>query len=149
MAEQKKKEAEQERKNKLLAQGYVDLGLPSGTLWKDKNESGFYDYDAAVRTFGGKLPTKGQLEELKNKCQWTWTGSGCTVVGPNGQSIYLPAAGSRNCDGDVMNVGSIGFYWSSTTSGSDNAWYLDFNSGGVYMSNYRRCPGLSVRLVQK
>ena len=149
MAEQKKKEAEQERKNKLLAQRYVDLGLPSGTLWKDKNESGFYDYDAAVRTFGGKLPTKGQLEELKNKCQWTWTGGGYTVVGPNGQSIYLPAAGYRYCDGRVGDVGSYGDYWSSTTNGSDYAWDLYFLSGGVYMSDFSRSDGRSVRLVQK
>ncbi|MCQ2271186.1 MAG: hypothetical protein MJZ72_00120 [Bacteroidales bacterium] len=42
----------------IKAQEYVDLGLPSGTKWKDKNESGFYDYDAAVRSFGSKLPTK-------------------------------------------------------------------------------------------
>ena len=39
--------------------GYVDLGLPSGTLWKDKNEEGgFYTYDQAVSKFGNKLPTK-------------------------------------------------------------------------------------------
>ena len=31
--------------------GYVDLGLPSGTLWKDKNENGFFTYDEAVSRF--------------------------------------------------------------------------------------------------
>jgi len=133
--------------SRFVPEGYVDLGLPSGTLWKDKNESGFYDYDAAVQKFGNKLPTKGQLQELVTKCQWTWTGSGYKVVGPNGKSIYLPAAGYRYCDGDV-DVGSCGVYWSSTPLGSDFAWYLGFNSGGVYMYNYNRCDGRSVRLVQ-
>ena len=131
--------------------GYVDLGLPSGTLWKDKNESGFYDYDAAVRSFGSKLPTKEQLEELMNSCQWTWTGgwySGYKVVGPSGASIVLPAAGVRYCDGSGGHVGSRGYYWSSTPDGSDYTWGLYFKSGEVSMNGDYRCAGRSVRLVQ-
>lgn len=131
-----------------VPQGYVDLGLPSGTIWKDKNESGFYDYDAAVRSFGSKLPTKEQLVELINSCTWSWNGSGYKVTGPNGQSIVLPAAGYRSCDGYVSGVGSDGGYWSSTPYDSDHAWSLDFSSGGVYMYDYNRCFGQSVRLVQ-
>ena len=126
--------------------GYVDLGLPSGTLWKDKNENGFYDYDAAVRSFGSKLPNKEQLEELKNSCQWTWTGSGYKVTGPNGNSIALPAAGFR--DGtSVYLVGTYGDYWSSTPSGSDYAYSLYFDGSYLYMDYYFRDYGLSVRLV--
>ena len=132
----------------LNAQEYVDLGLPSGTLWKDKNESGFYDYDAAMRAFGGKLPTKEQLEELKNSCQWTWTGSGYKVTGSNGNSIILPAAGYRDDFGDVIRVGSDGYYWSSAPFGSELAWYLYFNSSGVGVYIGFRCLGQSVRLVQ-
>lgn len=128
---------------------YVDLGLPSGTLWKDQNESGgFYTYDQAIAKFGGDLPTKEQLEELKNSCQWTWTGSGYKVTGPSGEFITLPAAGFRDCSGSVNGVGSSGRYWSSTPSGSGYARNLDFNSGLVYMSDDIRCGGLSVRLVQ-
>ena len=127
---------------------YVDLGLPSGTLWKDKNENGFYDYDAAVRSFGSNLPTKEQLEELKNSCSWTWTGSGYKVVGPSGESIVLPAAGYRDYRERVYEVGSVGYYRSSTPDSSDYAWRLAFNSGEVYMGYYYRCSGLSVRLVK-
>ena len=133
---------------KTVAQGYTDLGLPSGTLWKDKNQSGFYTYDEAVRTFSGKLPTKEQWEELKAFCEWTWTGNGYKVTGDNGNSIVLPAAGNRNCLGNVSNVGSRGHSWSSTPYGSDDAWSLNFDSGGVGMLNIGRCIGLSVRLVQ-
>lgn len=128
--------------------GYVDLGLPSGTLWKDKNENGFYDYDAAVRSFGSNLPTKEQLVELKNSCQWSWNGSGYKVVGPSGESIVLPAAGCRNCYGGVYDVGSIGYYWSSTPGDSSHAWKLYFYSGRVLVDDGGRCNGLSVRLVQ-
>ena len=130
---------------------YIDLGLSSGTLWKDTNEGGDsarYTYDEAVSKFGNKLPTKEQLEELKNQCTWTWTGSGYKVVGPNGNSIYFPAAGARDCDGNVYNVGSDGGYWSSTPNGSEDAYCLSFYSDGVDMYFDDRCYGGSVRLVQ-
>ena len=142
-------QAKQERLASLKAQGFVDLGLPSGTLWKDKNEEGgFYTYGQAVSKFGNKLPTKEQLEELKNSCQWTWNGSGYKVVGPSGNSIVLPAGGYRRCNGSVCSVGSNGNYWSSTPNGSDGAWGLGFYSGEVYVNGDYRCGGRSVRLVQ-
>ena len=128
--------------------GYVDLGLPSGKLWKDKNESGLFTYDQAVSRFGKNLPTQEELEELKSECKWSWTGSGMKVTGPNGNSIYLPAAGYRNSSGGMYNVGSSGYYWSSTPNGSDYAWCLYFSSGGVRMYDYSRSYGHSVRLVQ-
>ena len=128
----------------------VDLGLPSVTLWYAKNEGGDYvryTYNEAVSKFGNKLPTKEQLEELKNQCTWTWTGSGYKVVGPNGNSIYFPAPGYRSCNGSVYDVGSIGVYWSSTPNGSDIAYDLSLNSGKVYIGHSYRCAGRSVRLV--
>ena len=143
------RQKEAERQAELLK--YVDLGLPSGTCWRNSNEGGDnarYTYNEAVRRFGNKLPTKQQLEELKNKCTWTWTGSGYKVIGPNGNSIYLPAAGGRNCAGYVGGVGTNGEYWSSTPYDSDIAWYLNFFSSVVNMDYYYRCGRLSVRLVQ-
>ncbi|MEE1182883.1 MAG: hypothetical protein UHZ06_00160 [Paludibacteraceae bacterium] len=132
---------------------YVDLGLPSGTLWYSKNEGGDdirYTYDEAINNFGSKLPTKEQLEELRDKCTWTWTwiGSGYKVVGPNGNSIYFPAAGVHYYLGTVEGVGSHGGYWSSTPNRSDSAYLLGFNSDYVGMASNYRCYGRSVRLVQ-
>ncbi len=136
---------------------YIDLGLRSGTLWKSVNEENEYDYydfftfDEAVGTFGDKLPTKEQFEELKAYCQWTWTDNGYKVVGPNGKSIFLPAAGYRtgNNNGNVSYVGSGGYYWSSTSGDSRVAWRLDFFSDyiNVYFGAERSCAQ-SVRLVQ-
>lgn len=129
--------------------GYVDLGLPSGTLWKDKNEEGgFYTYDQAMAKYGSNLPTKEQLEELKSACSWSWTGSGYKVTGPSGESIVLPAAGYRDCGGGVHRVGTYGDYWSSTPNGSEYAWYLYFISSEVDFNNYNRCIGQSVRLLR-
>lgn len=128
--------------------GYVDLGLPSGTLWKDKNESGgFYTYDEAMKAFGNDLPTKEQFEELVSSCKWAWTGNGYKVTGPSGASISLPAAGYR--DGSyVGGVGSYGYYWSSTPDGSDGACRLNCSSDDYYVDySFRRIFGFSVRLV--
>ena len=147
--ERERQRTEQQRKATLKAQGYVDLGLPSGTLWKNKNEEGgFYSYDQAVSKFGNKMPTKEQLEELENLCQWIWIGNGFEVVGPNGESIVLPAVGYRDSYGNINEVDSNGSYWSSTHYGSDSAWYLNFYKHTLYIYNVRRYIGLSVRLVQ-
>ena len=128
---------------------YVDLGLLSGTLWKDMNEDGYYTYDQAASKFGNKLPTKEQLEELKKSCNWTWIGDGYNVTGPNGNSIVLPVTGNRRCDGRVDNMGFGGSYWTSTPNGSDFAWYLYIYTGGVNIfGDNRWCNELSVRLVK-
>ena len=158
IAEQLKEEelARQARQASIapyLAQGYVDLGLPSGTLWKNANEGGDYaryTYDEAMSRWSSKLPTKAQLEELKDKCTWTWTGRGYKVTGPNGNSITLPAAGFRPCYvKNVSDVGTNGYYWSSTPYDSDDARILYFSSRGVHADDSdSHCHGQSVRLVQ-
>ena len=133
------------------AAGYVDLGLPSGTKWKAANEGGYYDYDSAMETFGSKLPTKEQFEELMSLCTFTWDSErkGANFVSTvNGESIFLPASGYRNCSGSVDYVGACGIYWSSTPYDSEHAWLLYFNSSGVYMYDNYRCRGQSVHLVQ-
>lgn len=127
--------------------GWVNLGLPSGTLWRDKNEAGFFTYNQAVNRFGKSLPSRAQFDELRSSCKWTWQGSGYWVTGPSGKTIYLPAAGWRESD-VITNIGDGGFYWSSTPDLPDIAWYLLFSSGGVYTATNWRSYGQSVRLVQ-
>lgn len=139
----------------MQAQSYVDLGLSSGTKWKTSNEKNsvgaeyafFYYYEATAK-FGNNLPSREQWMELVNECEWTWTGMGYKVVGPNGNFISLPAAGIRDCDGSVGGTGTNGEYWSSTLS-SESAWSIDFYQGSVKMyDDTWRCIGQSVRLVQ-
>lgn len=127
--------------------GYTNLGLPSGTIWKNINATGFYTYDEAVSQFGDRLPTKEQWDELKSECQWSWTGSGYKVTGPNGNSIGLPAAGFCDRFGNVYKVGSDGDYWSSTPSDSNCAWHIDIISSNVRVKENVRGDGFSVRLV--
>ncbi len=129
-------------------EGYTDLGLPSGTRWKNFNATGLYTYGEAVTQFGDRLPSKEQWEELKAECQWTWIGNGYKITGLNGQSIILPASGYRGCNGGVNRIGSDGYYWSSMPQGSDHAWSLYFNLGEIRMFHNIWCGGQSVRLVQ-
>ena len=116
--------------------------------------SGNAQYDAASANWGGtwRMPTVAEFEELCNKCKWTWTSQGrhkgYKVTGPNGNSIFLPAAGWRYGT-DRYNVGEYGDYWSSTLSSSYSyfARYLYFDSGrhGTYSGGRR--DGQSVRPV--
>ncbi|MBO4644962.1 MAG: hypothetical protein J5642_00415 [Bacteroidales bacterium] len=135
------------------AQDYVDLGLPSGTLWKDRNEPYFYTYAEAVSAFGSRLPTRLQLEELVVKCDWEYMEDGYRVIGPNGNSIFLPADGYRDSEGKIMSQGfyASSLYWSSTPSGSDSAWFLYISpANGVHNidDSMTRDFGFYVRLVQ-
>lgn len=135
----------------VIPQEWVDLGLPSGTLWSNDNErGGFYTYDEAMSQFGNCLPTKEQFEELRNVCTWTWMGSYYEILGPNGQSITVPFSGMQFCDGSSDYEGSLGLYWSSDPYGMEDAWCFLCNnhSGELQMDHYTRCHGLSVRLVQ-
>lgn len=125
---------------------YVDLGLPSGTKWKAENESGLYTYEQAAKQFG-HIPTLDQWIELKDQCVWTWKGNGFEVKGPNGASIYLPAAGYREAVGETRLAEPSGFYWSSTKLGAETLWILAFTSNGAGLNSIHHSCYLSVRLV--
>ena len=111
-------------------------------------------YDAARANWGDswRLPTKDEFKELKEKCTWIWTTQdghkGYKVKGPNGKSIFLPAAGWRYGT-SLYDVGEGGYYWSSTPYESDTqrAYSLYFNSSNDYWIWVNRDYGHSVRPV--
>ena len=118
--------------------------------------------DAASVVLGGKwrIPTDTEWDELRNtsNCSWTWT----SIDGVNGykvqskksgysdQWIFLPAAGYR-FDYYLSNVGSYGFYWSSSlnTDYPNYAYYLYLSSSSVKKNNLSRYYGRSVRPVSE
>ena len=132
---------------------YVDLGLPSGRLWASENAEGYYTYDDAKEKFGELLPKPEAFEELWEECQWLWDvkNKGMIVVGPNWDTIFLPASGCRYyASGGLNGVGSDGYYWSYASSSQASARDLNFYSGGVYPSVIgNRACGFSVRLCQE
>ena len=192
---------------------WVDLGLPSGTLWATCNvgantptdygdyfawgetqtsnvyywssykyangdydkltkycnnsyygDNGFTDNlttleasdDAATANWGAgwRMPTRAEFEELQNKnnCTVTWTTqngiNGRLFTGTNGNSLFLPAAGTRWA-GYPIDFGSGGRYWSSSldTGYPGDARYLYFGSGDYYMGYSYRYNGFTVRPV--
>lgn len=76
-------------------------------------------YDAATVNWknGWRMPTREEMKELINKCKWQWDQvngkKGFLVTGPNGNSIFLPAAGCMYPAG-LGEVNTQGYYWTST-----------------------------------
>ena len=114
-------------------------------------------HDAAYMQWGGnwRMPTDQELDDLNNKCDWTWT----TINGVNGYvvhgrgdytsaSIFLPCAGYGNGT-SLRYAGSYGNYWSSVpNSDIDHSWSLFFSSIRHRTNYYYRDDGQSIRPVQ-
>ena len=192
---------------------YVDLGLPSGTLWATCNVGAsspeeYGDYfawgetrpkenyswttykwcrgtyrtltkyctndnygtrrdnlselesadDAAYVNMGPswRIPTSDQQTELRKRCTWLWTTmngiNGYLIIGTNGNSLFLPAAGYHNYS-SPQQTGLYGYYWSRNLNYQYPyyAYILLFNmnncSSGMGINN-DRCDGLAVRAVR-
>ena len=142
----------------------------TGGIWYDSSGNFIGDNlttlrpadDAATQQLGSpwRMPTVDEQEELITKCTWTWTTqdgvNGYQVDGPNGNAIFLPAAGLRS--GSALgSAGSRGFYLSNShsshsshsTSRNDVVFRIYFYSNGQHsMDTYLRCLGYSVRPVR-
>lgn len=100
---------------------------------------------------GWRLPTLTEQTELFTQCSWTWityhSVNGYKVIGPNRNSIFLPAAGYR--DGCYVSYqGLSGSYWPGTIK-SGRITYLYLDSNDAHFANGIGYPhyGLSVRPV--
>ncbi len=131
---------ETEPKSEYTEENSITYGKSIGSI------AGNPEYDAATTNWGGtwRMPSKGEIDELIDRCEHTWTTQdgvkGYKVTGSNGNSIFLPAAGWR--DGTSLNyAGGYGDYWSATPYEGDtiNSYYLFFDSGdfGRYRNDYR------------
>lgn len=123
---------------------------------EDSTGTGFYDNrcvldpldDAAYVNWGGdwRMPTEAEWQELLDKCTWTWASrndiNGFKVTGPNGNWIFLPAAGNRTTYFDDY-YGNVCFYWSSTLRNSYPRGFIDNN----FVGGAERSMGLSIRPV--
>lgn len=110
--------------------------------------------DAATATLGSpwRMPTIEEITELRTKCTWQYISinsiKGCLVTGPNGNTIFLPAAGYR-IDDTLYKGSKEGFYWSSSleTKFSISAHNLKFSSSGNENEDSYRFFGIPVRPV--
>ena len=127
-----------------------------GYLYRDNPENLPPHADAATVNWGGswRMPTDAEMTELCEQCTWTWTTqngiNGYKVTSKsNGNSIFLPATGSRN-GSSLYNTGTCGLYWLSSlnTDNPDYAWGMSFHyKSDVFRGIGIRDDGHSVRPV--
>ncbi|MBQ9077839.1 MAG: DUF1566 domain-containing protein [Muribaculaceae bacterium] len=112
-------------------------------------------HDAATFRWGGnwRIPSRDEFDELINKCTWEWFiykgVNGYKVTGPNGNSIFLPAAGYKH--GTTHdNPEAYGVYWTSTSYNADQgyAWNVFFSNSGHGLYNSGRTNGMTIRPVR-
>ena len=93
------------------------------------------------KTFKLKVPTETEWEDER----LSWTAN--TSVGAINSALKLPMAGYRSSSsGSLLGVGTSGYYWSSTVSGT-SARSLSFGSSSAGMYAGDRAYGRSVRLI--
>lgn len=138
-------------------EGYFSTDVGVDMYQIPTNIYGKTKYDAASYFWGGKwrMPSQKEMKELCTKCEWTWIEyngvDGYKVKGPNGNAIFLPAAG-YSCEyyGNTEEVGSEINYWSGQLSwaGSGQPYYMTISEGnpGVYVRF--ATDGLSLRAVK-
>ena len=117
------------------------------------------DDDAATVNMGRhwRMPTYEELNELCINCTWRWSElnrvKGYIITGPNGNSIFLPAAGIlQDFDEQPKNVGVYGVYWSNSLNKDEPcfAGNLDTYKDNHYAGKrIYRFSGLSVRAVKR
>jgi uncharacterized protein (TIGR02145 family) len=91
---------------------------------------------------GYRVPTDTELDN--QRLSWGSNNSAGAINSP----LKLPVAGFRgNANGSLLNVGSNGYYWSSTVSGTRSR-YLYFSSSSAIMTPSNRANGNSVRCLK-
>lgn len=120
--------------------------------------SSLADYDgeddaAVAMNAAYRMPTAAEWLELIAECSWEWTNTngvnGYKVTGPNGRSLFLPAAGERT--GTQLSSGT-GAYWTMENDPSDTrratAFEVAQSNGNAILQAKERCMGLSIRPVR-
>lgn len=133
---------------------------PTGSFVGDGKNTLDASDDAAAVNWGGKwrMPTQAELQELSDNCTWVWKSegeyaagslAGYLVTGPNGNSIFLPAAGYQwNLRPDYLGLG--GYYWPSELNPGTSRYvrYLGFSSASrSALVSGSRYLGFSARAV--
>ena len=104
---------------------WIDLGLPSGTLWAKEDVDDKTNFFGARNTYGSYVPSKEDADELRECCSKRWDDCAHELVltGPNGNSISFPCKESNKSywlnayeQGDVQfgqcfHIGPDGHFW--------------------------------------
>ena len=119
---------------------YVDLGLPSGTLWAadyERTDDGELLYVSYVETKakGYKLPTEEQVRELCSCCRkkYNFDMEKIEFLGPNGNCLTFEVSGKQ--DASELEDTDYGFIWQEQYSAkSDSGTEIETNAFRFYRS---------------
>lgn len=117
--------------------GFGDMtGFQTSINLEDYASADIYktDRDVANKVYGSwvTMPTIDEFEELFTECKKEWVEdtenhvAGYKFTGPNGNSIFLPAAGSRT-QGNVSGEGLNGYYLSGSINATDNRFAMAYS----------------------
>ncbi len=112
------------------------------------------DRDIANKAWNGSvtLPTQADFEELFSSCTQEWTEvegvAGYKLTGPNGNSIFLPAAGSRTIN-TVSGAGVTGAYATGSVNKGNKQYAVSytFSQSSAQRTSTPVYQALSVRPV--
>lgn len=136
---------------------FVDLGLPSGTLWSadfeiEGEDVKFLAYNDAEQY---DIPTKEQFNELLESCKWEFqyissSARKYTCIGPNGNYIVFSSRGYKLA-GTKREIEKIFFWVKSTIENSTKETaYLYYHSGEIKkLEELFSGSMLPLRLVKK
>lgn len=101
-----------------------------------------------------RTPTAKEINELEERCKWQWMSvngkKGFLITGPNGNSIFMPAAGYK--DGQELHYENSSLcYWSSSLDEDYSAHALNRSETSRSINGFcgYRCLGLPIRPVKK
>lgn len=117
--------------------GFGDMtGFQTSINLEDYASADIYktDRDVANKVYGSwvTMPTIDEFEELFTECKKEWVEdtqnhvAGYKFTGPNGNSIFLPAAGTRT-QGNVSGEGLNGYYLSGSVNATDNRFAMAYS----------------------
>ena len=136
---------------------YIHCNGSKETCYDLSSDISGTEYDVAHVKWGGKwrMPTLDEVKELFEHCTNQYsTYKGVKgrkfISNINGNSIFLPAAGTRWGSG-LYNAGNNGDYWSSSQdlSNMNYAYESFFIFNAAVWSPHDRYEGLSIRPVTK
>ena len=133
---------------------YIDLGLPSGTLWSTsfEKESDTFLYLPYNKAISLNIPTQEQWEELMNICKWKGESGMFCCVGPNGAVLSFAKTGYIQVISEKTEIADS-FFWIRNINNELNeveAAHM-FVCGRLYYSIDRLYRGfkLPIRLVRQ
>lgn len=144
---------------------YVDLGLPSGTLWSSdyvKDDNGKVIYVTQENNAAYEIPTYEQFKELMDECKWeqksekNWTESGfyywhewAICLGPNGNKITFEKTGYYEATDSLTRTSEIFFWLNNKEYFHNNCASITFNSLNIGSEKMFSGYKLPIRLVKR